>query len=128
MATKLQSVTGADPQANLSLPGWLYHDAGFFAAVKPVALEEWRGFLFVRLEEGLPSVAEMMAPYEAEVALYRFEDLRAIGRVTLRPRRLNWQTIADGKPISGSGRGTTVLKRAGDRWWIVHEHLSGWPD
>jgi carnitine monooxygenase subunit len=63
--------------------------------LKPVALEEWRGFLFVRLEEGLPSVAEMMAPYDSEVAAYRFEDLRAIGRVTLRPRDLNWKTIAD---------------------------------
>jgi phenylpropionate dioxygenase-like ring-hydroxylating dioxygenase large terminal subunit len=63
--------------------------------LKPVALEEWRGFMFVRLEEGLPSVAEMMAPYDAEVAPYRFEDLRAIGRVTLRPRDLNWKTIAD---------------------------------
>jgi phenylpropionate dioxygenase-like ring-hydroxylating dioxygenase large terminal subunit len=64
-------------------------------ALKPVALENWRGFLFVRLEGGLPSVARMMAPYDAEVALYRFEDLRAIGRVTLRPRELNWKTIAD---------------------------------
>jgi phenylpropionate dioxygenase-like ring-hydroxylating dioxygenase large terminal subunit len=63
--------------------------------LKPVAVEEWHGFLFVRLEEDLPSVAEMMAPYEAEVAPYRFEDLRAIGRVTLRPRALNWKTIAD---------------------------------
>ena len=63
--------------------------------LKPVAVEEWRGFLFVRLEDGLPSVAEMMAPYDAEVAPYRFEDLRAIGRVTLRPRNLNWKTIAD---------------------------------
>ena len=63
--------------------------------LKPVALEEWRGFLFVRLESGLPPVAEMMAPYEAEVAPYRFEELRAIGRVTLRPRALNWKTIAD---------------------------------
>jgi len=63
--------------------------------LKPVMLEEWRGFLFVRLEEGLPSVAEMMAPYEDEVAPYRFEDLRAIGRVTLRPRPLNWKTIGD---------------------------------
>jgi phenylpropionate dioxygenase-like ring-hydroxylating dioxygenase large terminal subunit len=61
----------------------------------PVALESWRGFLFVRLEEGLPSVAEMMAPYDEEVAPYRFEELRAIGRVTLRPRALNWKTIAD---------------------------------
>ena len=61
----------------------------------PVALETWRGFLFVTLEPGAPSVAEMMAPYEGEVAPYRFEDLRAIGRVTLRPRALNWKTIAD---------------------------------
>jgi phenylpropionate dioxygenase-like ring-hydroxylating dioxygenase large terminal subunit len=63
--------------------------------LKPVALETWRGFLFVRLEDDLPSVAEMMAPYDAEIAPYRFEDLRAIGRVTLRPRDLNWKTIAD---------------------------------
>jgi phenylpropionate dioxygenase-like ring-hydroxylating dioxygenase large terminal subunit len=61
----------------------------------PVALERWQGFLFVTLEPGAPSVAEMMAPYEEEVAPYRFGDLRAIGRVTLRPRPLNWKTIAD---------------------------------
>jgi len=63
--------------------------------LKPVALERWHGFLFVRLEAGLPSVAEIMAPYAEEVAPYRFEELRAIGRVTLRPRPLNWKTIAD---------------------------------
>jgi phenylpropionate dioxygenase-like ring-hydroxylating dioxygenase large terminal subunit len=61
----------------------------------PVAMEEWRGFLFVTLEAGAPSVAEMMAPYEDEVAPYRFEELRPIGRVTLRTRALNWKTIAD---------------------------------
>jgi phenylpropionate dioxygenase-like ring-hydroxylating dioxygenase large terminal subunit len=61
----------------------------------PVALENWRGFLFVTLEPGAPSVAEMMAPYADEGAAYRFEELRAIGRVTLRPRPLNWKTIAD---------------------------------
>ena len=43
----------------------------------------WRGFVFVRLEDrGGPSVAAMMAPYDAEIAPYRFEDVRAIGRVT----------------------------------------------
>jgi phenylpropionate dioxygenase-like ring-hydroxylating dioxygenase large terminal subunit len=72
-------------------PGLQTERLGLF----PVALEKWRGFLFVTLEPGAPSVAEMMAPYEDEVALYRFEDLRAIGRVTLRPRPLNWKTIAD---------------------------------
>jgi len=61
----------------------------------PVSLERWHGFLFVTLEPGAPSVAEMMAPYADEVAPYRFDELRAIGRVTLRPRPLNWKTIAD---------------------------------
>ena len=72
-------------------PGLRTEDHGLF----PVALEKWRGFLFVTLEPGAPSVAAMMAPYEDEVAPYQFEDLRAIGRVTLRPRPLNWKTIAD---------------------------------
>ena len=40
----------------------------------PVLLEEWRGFLFVSLEPGAPSVAEMMAPYDQDVAPYRFEN------------------------------------------------------
>jgi phenylpropionate dioxygenase-like ring-hydroxylating dioxygenase large terminal subunit len=72
-------------------PGLQAEDHGLF----PVALERWHGFLFVTVEPGAPSVAEMMAPYEAEVAPYRFEELRAIGRVTLRERPLNWKTIAD---------------------------------
>jgi len=63
--------------------------------LQPVPLERWHGFLFVTLETGAPSVAEMMAPYEDEVAPYRFEELQAIGRVTLRSRPLNWKTIAD---------------------------------
>jgi carnitine monooxygenase subunit len=61
----------------------------------PVALEDWRGFLFATLQSGAPSVAEMMGPYEQEVAPYRFEDLRVMGRVKIRPRALNWKTIAD---------------------------------
>ncbi len=72
-------------------PGLRTEDHGLF----PVALENWRGFLFVTLEPGAPAVAEMMAPYDDEVAPYRFEELEAIGRVTLRPRPLNWKTIAD---------------------------------
>ena len=60
-----------------------------------IQLENWRGFLFVTLEPGLPSVAEMMAPYEEEVEPYRFEDLRVLGRVTVRPRQLNWKTLCD---------------------------------
>ena len=61
----------------------------------PIDLEAWRGFVFVRLAEGGPSVSEMMAPYEAMIAPYRFEELRALGRVTLRPRAVNWKNIGD---------------------------------
>ena len=61
----------------------------------PVEMELYRGFIFVRLESGGPSVAQMMSPYDAEVAPYRFEDLRALGRVTLRPRPVNWKNVAD---------------------------------
>jgi phenylpropionate dioxygenase-like ring-hydroxylating dioxygenase large terminal subunit len=57
--------------------------------------EVWEGFVFVRLAEGGPSVAAMMAPHMGWIRPYRFGDLRAIGRVTLRPRELNWKTIAD---------------------------------
>ena len=60
-----------------------------------IELEEYRGFLFVRLEGGGPSVAQMMAPYDHEVEPYRFEALEAIGRVTLRPRDVNWKNVAD---------------------------------
>jgi carnitine monooxygenase subunit len=62
----------------------------------PVELETFFGFLFVRLEDdGGPSVAQMMAPYAPELEPYRFEDLRAFGRVTLRPRVVNWKNIGD---------------------------------
>ena len=66
------------------------------AGLVPVDLENWRGFWFVRLaDDGGPSVAAMMAPYEAQIAPYRFEELGALGRVTLRPREVNWKNVGD---------------------------------
>lgn len=63
--------------------------------LSPVEMQNWHGFIFVRLKGGGPSVARMMAPYEAQIAPYRLEDVRALGRVTLRPRDVNWKNIAD---------------------------------
>lgn len=60
-----------------------------------VDIEIYRGFVFVRLEGDGPSVAEMMAPYDHELEPYRFEDLQPFGRVTLRPRTVNWKNISD---------------------------------
>ncbi|HEX4160052.1 MAG TPA: aromatic ring-hydroxylating dioxygenase subunit alpha [Rhizomicrobium sp.] len=61
----------------------------------PLEQEIWRGFIFVRAEKGAPSVAEMMAPYDDEIAIHDFESLVPQGRVTLRPRAVNWKNVAD---------------------------------
>lgn len=64
--------------------------------LSPVALEIWHGFVFVRLSDaGFPSVAAMMAPFEAEVAPYRFEDMRCISELRVRDRALNWKNLGD---------------------------------
>ena len=61
----------------------------------PVEQEIWRGFVFVRLETGGPSVAEMMSPYAAEIDAFDFEGLQPRGKVVLRPRPVNWKNVGD---------------------------------
>ncbi|MEH3036344.1 MAG: aromatic ring-hydroxylating dioxygenase subunit alpha [Sphingomonas adhaesiva] len=62
----------------------------------PVEVEIWRGFVFVRLEDdGGPSVARMMAPYDHEIAPYRFEDMRRLSDVRCRERQVNWKNVGD---------------------------------
>lgn len=53
------------------------------------------GFIFIRFEPGLPSVREQFGPYAEEMAAYRMEELIPQGRVTLRPRSVNWKNVAD---------------------------------
>jgi phenylpropionate dioxygenase-like ring-hydroxylating dioxygenase large terminal subunit len=61
----------------------------------PVEQETFHGFIFVRFEKGLPAVADMMAPYAAELESCALNDLVPYGRVTLRRRQVNWKNIAD---------------------------------
>jgi phenylpropionate dioxygenase-like ring-hydroxylating dioxygenase large terminal subunit len=63
--------------------------------LKPLDTEIYKGFVFVRLKPGLPGVAEMLAPYEAELAAYRLEELQPLGRVTVRTRHVNWKNVTD---------------------------------
>jgi phenylpropionate dioxygenase-like ring-hydroxylating dioxygenase large terminal subunit len=72
--------------------------AGFDMAahgLSPVELEVWRGFVFVRLASGLPTVAEMMAPWDAEVAPYRLEEMQPLAPVRARQRPVNWKNLCD---------------------------------
>jgi carnitine monooxygenase subunit len=83
---RLIGVPNRDDYGALRLEDW---------GLIPIELELWRGFVFVRLEPEGPSVAEMMAPHEAEVAPCRLEELQPLGRLTLRPRDVNWKNVAD---------------------------------
>jgi phenylpropionate dioxygenase-like ring-hydroxylating dioxygenase large terminal subunit len=98
----------AMPRAG-AYPGLCREDHGL---VRP-EMEVWEGFVFVRCVPGGPSVAEMMAPWADTIAHYRLPELRALGRVTVRPRDVNWKTIvenyADGLHIAVAHRGLSGL-------------------
>lgn len=114
------------------------------AGLVAVELDVWRGFIFVRLkDEGGPTVAQQMAPYEAMVAPYRFEELEALGRVTLRPRDVNWKNVgdnySDGLHIPVAHPGLTRLFGKGygieaeahvDRMWggLVDRESANWSE
>jgi ketosteroid isomerase-like protein len=61
---------------------------------------------------------------------YAIEDLTWIAmdeQVATCIYRFRWQGIVDRRPQSGEGRGTSVLRKAGTRWQMIHEHLSPLP-
>jgi carnitine monooxygenase subunit len=64
-------------------------------SLAPVEMEIYAGFVFVRIQGGGPSVKEMLAPYADEIATHEFEKLEPLGRVTLRPRTVNWKNVGD---------------------------------
>ena len=63
--------------------------------LKQVAVELWLGFVFIRFEGRVPSVAEIMAPYEDELRQYRFEELEPIGRTWGREAPIDWKNAID---------------------------------
>ncbi|MEZ5995538.1 MAG: aromatic ring-hydroxylating dioxygenase subunit alpha [Hyphomonadaceae bacterium] len=112
-------------------------------SLRPVDQEIAFGFVFVRFAPGLPSVAEMMAPYAEELAQFELEKLVPNGRVTLRPRPVNWKNVgdnySDGMHIPVAHPGLTRLLGASYRieakewidkmWGYVSETPSShWPE
>jgi len=61
----------------------------------PLEHEVFMGFIFVRFAPGLPSVRDMAARTRTSSRPYRLEELVPLGRVTLRPRAVNWKNVAD---------------------------------
>ncbi len=64
--------------------------------LKNVELEIFQGFIFVKLiKSNAPSVRDQFSPYIEEIEQYRMEDMQPLGRITMRPRNVNWKQIAD---------------------------------
>jgi phenylpropionate dioxygenase-like ring-hydroxylating dioxygenase large terminal subunit len=65
--------------------------------LKPIDCEIWRGFVFVRFKESdQPSVKEIMAPHEAEAALYNPEDMVPAYRGYWKAETpVNWKAVRD---------------------------------
>lgn len=83
--------------------------------LKPLDLEIFQGFVFVRViaDDG-PSVADQFSAVIDELKAHRFEDLKPLGKVTLRQRAVNWKQIADNYvdalhiPVAHSGLASLV--------------------
>jgi phenylpropionate dioxygenase-like ring-hydroxylating dioxygenase large terminal subunit len=109
----------------------------------PLEQEIFLGFVFVRLQPGLPSVRAMAAPCLSELQHYRMEQLLPQGRATLRARQVNWKNVADnysdGLHITVAHPGLTRLFGPGygieahewiDKMWgqLVERPSSNWSE
>ncbi|MCY1128094.1 aromatic ring-hydroxylating dioxygenase subunit alpha [Frigidibacter sp. RF13] len=65
--------------------------------LKPVEMEIWHGFIFLRFHPGSqPSVADWLAPYEVDFAAYRAEELLpADAAIWDSELPVNWKSVRD---------------------------------
>ena len=64
--------------------------------LKSVEMEIFQGFIFVKLiESDVPTVNSQFAPYLDEIEQYKLNEMEPLGRITMRPRNVNWKQIAD---------------------------------
>jgi phenylpropionate dioxygenase-like ring-hydroxylating dioxygenase large terminal subunit len=91
--------------------GWTYHLDGRLRTVpaegsfegldreqfglKAIELEQFLGLVFVRVERGGPSVAEIFAPYRAELEDYRIPEMICIGERFFADRGVDWKIVID---------------------------------
>ena len=91
--------------------GWTYHLDGSNRSVsapdsfpkfdrtqyglKPIELENFMGFLFVRFRGGEPSVAERMAPHVAELAHYRLDQMVPLDEPWTNDVPIDWKNVIE---------------------------------
>ncbi|HZF14802.1 MAG TPA: SRPBCC family protein [Steroidobacteraceae bacterium] len=94
-----------------SYHGWTYHLDGRNRSVsapdtfpkfdrakfglKPIELEVFMGFVYVRFRSGEPSVADRMAPHAAELAHYRIEDMVPLDELWLHDVDIDWKNLVE---------------------------------
>lgn len=124
-------------------------DRGKFG-LKPLELEVWMGFIFIRFLPGpQASVAETMARHAAELAAYRPQELVPAGETYAFPIDVNWKSVRDvdnegyhvamahpalqdlygstyfDSPFeTGTSRSEGTFSRAGGRLWSVRNYAS----
>lgn len=65
-------------------------------ALKALECEIWQGFVFIRFAPGpQPSVAELMKPFEAELAHYRTGEMIPAGDIWTQETPVNWKSVRD---------------------------------
>lgn len=64
--------------------------------LKPIGLEIWMGFIFIRFENGpQPAVAQLMAHFAEELACYRLEAVVPAGAPSETVLPVNWKSVRD---------------------------------
>ena len=65
--------------------------------LKPVELEIWNGFIFIRFQPGPQgSVAEMLQRFDSEIAPYNIADMeRVAGDFIFAEAKVNWKSMRD---------------------------------
>jgi len=65
--------------------------------LQPVEMEVWNGLIFIRFNPGpQPSVAELLAPFAAEVGLYRMPEMVPVyDEIYSQTSPVNWKSVRD---------------------------------
>jgi ketosteroid isomerase-like protein len=78
---------------------------------------------------GKAAIADVLATNFAAIGdeTYRIRDVRWLLSTDAAAACVyvfEWSGVIEGQMASGGGRGTSVLRRHGDSWLVLHEHLS----